>query len=84
MQTVSLRVQQDLRARPELVPVGMGLVIFVQYLGATVVQAVGGVVFAGVMAGYQVGDVEGYNRAVTRVFVSFVPLLFCWWCLVGT
>ncbi len=78
MQTASLRVQQDLRTKPDLVPVGIALVIFVQYLGATVVQAVGGVVLAGVMARYgSEGGVEGYSRAVTRVFVSlfFVSLM---------
>lgn len=45
MQMSSLSVQLELRDRPELVPVGIALVMFAQYLGATVLQVVAGAVF---------------------------------------
>ncbi|KAL2106344.1 hypothetical protein VUR80DRAFT_6873 [Thermomyces stellatus] len=45
MQMSSLRVQLDLKDSPVLVPVGMALVMFVQQLGATVIQVVAGTVF---------------------------------------
>ncbi|KAK3376326.1 MFS transporter [Lasiosphaeria ovina] len=45
MQMSSLCVQLELKDSPELVPVGIALVMFVQYLGATVVQVIAGTVF---------------------------------------
>lgn len=45
MQMSSLAVQLELKDSPELVPVGIALVIFVQYLGASILQVVAGTVF---------------------------------------
>lgn len=45
MQMSSLRVQLELKDSPELVPVGVALVMFVQQLGATVIQVIAGTVF---------------------------------------
>lgn len=106
MQMSSLSVQLELKDTPELVPIGIGLVMFVQYLGATVLQIIAGSVFnselisqlSGIglntqqismllgvgikgvrgMAGEyfpQLLDqiLEGYNAAITRVFVGTPP-----------
>lgn len=45
MQMSSLRVQLELKDSPSLVPVGIALVMFIQYLGATVIQIIAGTVF---------------------------------------
>lgn len=45
MQMSSLCVQLELKDSPELVPIGIALVMFVQYLGATVIQVIAGTVF---------------------------------------
>jgi hypothetical protein len=45
MQMSSLCVQLELKDKPELVPIGIALVMFVQYLGATVIQLIAGIVF---------------------------------------
>ncbi|KAL8383189.1 hypothetical protein RB595_006784 [Gaeumannomyces hyphopodioides] len=45
MQMSSLAVQLELKDSPELLPVGIALVIFVQYLGASILQVVAGTVF---------------------------------------
>ena len=50
MQMSSLRVQLELKDSPKLVPVGIALVMFVQYLGATVIQVVAGTVFNSVLS----------------------------------
>jgi hypothetical protein len=45
MQMSSLCVQLELKDEPSLVPVGIALVMFMQYLGATVLQVIAGAVF---------------------------------------
>ena len=45
MQMSSLAVQLELKDSPELIPIGIALVMFVQYLGATVIQVIAGTVF---------------------------------------
>ncbi len=45
MQMSSLAVQLELKDTPALVPVGIALVMFVQYLGATVLQVIAGTIF---------------------------------------
>ncbi|KAJ2902901.1 putative HC-toxin efflux carrier TOXA [Zalerion maritima] len=45
MQMSSLAVQLELKDHPELVPMGIAFVMFVQYLGATVLQVIAGTVF---------------------------------------
>ena len=45
MQMASLSVQLELKDSPELVPIGIALVMFLQYLGATVLQVIAGAVF---------------------------------------
>lgn len=45
MQMSSLCVQLELKDNPELVPVGIALVMFTQYLGGTVLQVIAGAVF---------------------------------------
>ncbi|KAH8651291.1 MFS transporter [Xylariales sp. PMI_506] len=45
MQMSSLSVQLELKDKPKLVPIGIALVMFVQYLGATVIQLIAGIVF---------------------------------------
>lgn len=47
MQMSSLAVQLELKDSPDLLPIGIALVRFLQYLGASVVQVVGGAVFNG-------------------------------------
>ncbi|PYI01624.1 MFS transporter [Aspergillus sclerotiicarbonarius CBS 121057] len=49
-QMPSLIVQQAVRDKPELMPVAISLNLFFQYLGATVAQALGGIVFCSVLA----------------------------------
>lgn len=50
MQMSSLRVQLELKDTPTLVPVGIALVMFIQYLGATIIQVIAGTVFSSVLA----------------------------------
>lgn len=45
MQMASLVVQLEMKDTPKLVPIGIALVMFTQYLGATVIQLVAGTVF---------------------------------------
>ncbi|KAK4119453.1 MFS general substrate transporter [Parathielavia appendiculata] len=45
MQMSSLCVQVELKDMPDLVPIGIALVMFMQYLGATVLQVIAGTVF---------------------------------------
>lgn len=45
MQMSSLAVQLELKDSPDLLPVGIALVSFMQYLGASVVQVIAGAVF---------------------------------------
>lgn len=45
LQQSSLAVQLDLKASPDVVPVGIALVIFMQYLGATIAQVIAGTFF---------------------------------------
>ncbi|KAK3349750.1 MFS transporter [Lasiosphaeria hispida] len=47
MQMSSLSVQLELKDSPEIVPVGIALVMLFQYLGATVVQVIAGAIFNG-------------------------------------
>ncbi|RAL09362.1 MDR family MFS transporter [Aspergillus homomorphus CBS 101889] len=49
-QMPSLIVQQAVHDKPELMPVAISLNLFFQYLGATVMQALGGVVFRSTLA----------------------------------
>ncbi|KAI2618827.1 putative MFS transporter [Hypoxylon sp. NC1633] len=45
MQMPSLIIQLALKDAPHLVPIGISLAMFVQYLGVTVVQVIGGTIF---------------------------------------
>ncbi|KAK3687919.1 putative MFS transporter [Podospora appendiculata] len=45
MQMASLSVQLELKNDPTIIPVGIALVTFVQYLGATVAQVIAGTIF---------------------------------------
>ncbi|KAE8154017.1 major facilitator superfamily domain-containing protein [Aspergillus avenaceus] len=45
MQMPSLAVQLALKDWPKLVPIGVSLLLFAQYLGATVLQVIGGTIF---------------------------------------
>ncbi len=45
MQMSSLTVQLELMDSPELVPVGIALVTFTQFLGSTVLQVIAGTIF---------------------------------------
>lgn len=45
MQMSSLSVQLELKDKKDLVPIGIALVMFTQYLGATVIQLIAGTVF---------------------------------------
>jgi len=45
MQFATLATQLELKDRQELVPLGIALVMFVQYLGATILQTIAGVIF---------------------------------------
>jgi hypothetical protein len=45
MQMSSLAVQLELMDRPDLVPVGIALVTFTQYLGSSVLQVIAGTIF---------------------------------------
>ncbi|KAI9925938.1 hypothetical protein MW887_005744 [Aspergillus wentii] len=45
MQMPSLAVQLALKDWPKLVPIGVSLLLFAQYLGATVFQVIGGTIF---------------------------------------
>ncbi|KAK0630405.1 hypothetical protein B0T17DRAFT_506876 [Bombardia bombarda] len=47
MQMSSLTVQLELKDTPQLVPVGMALVMLLQYLGTTILQVIAGAVFNG-------------------------------------
>lgn len=49
-QMPSLIVQQAVRDNPELLPVAISLNLFFQYLGATVTQVLGGIVFRSILA----------------------------------
>lgn len=57
MQMGSLRVQLELKDSPELVPVGVALVMFVQQLGATVIQVIAGAVFSSQLTS-QLGHID--------------------------
>lgn len=57
MQMSSLAVQLELKDTPKLVPIGIALVMFAQYLGATVVQLIAGTVFNREL-GSQLGRVD--------------------------
>jgi hypothetical protein len=46
----SLRVLLELKDSPQLIPVGIALVMFIQYLGATILQVIAGTVFNSVLA----------------------------------
>ncbi|GFF52582.1 putative HC-toxin efflux carrier TOXA [Aspergillus udagawae] len=46
----SLIVQQAVRDKPELMPVAVSLNLFFQYLGVTVTQVLGGIVFRSILA----------------------------------
>ncbi|KAI2833798.1 hypothetical protein CBS63078_1111 [Aspergillus niger] len=48
-QMPSLIVQHTVRDKPELMPVAISLNLFFQYLGATIMQALGGIVFRSVL-----------------------------------
>ena len=45
LQQSSLAVQLDLKDSPGVVPVGIALVMFLQYLGATIAQVIAGTIF---------------------------------------
>ncbi len=45
LQLSSLAVQLELKNEPDVVPVGIALVMFLQYLGATVAQVIAGTIF---------------------------------------
>jgi hypothetical protein len=45
MQFSTLATQLELKDTPKLIPVGIAFVMFVQYLGATVLQTIAGVIF---------------------------------------
>ncbi|KAK0649201.1 putative MFS transporter [Cercophora newfieldiana] len=45
MQFSTLAAQLELKDSPELIPIGIALVMFVQYLGATILQTIAGVIF---------------------------------------
>lgn len=49
-QMPSLTVQSALEDRPDLLPIGVALNLFAQYLGATFAQVIGGVVFRSILS----------------------------------
>lgn len=61
-QMPSLTVQLALKDRPDLLPVGIALNLFAQYLGATFTQVVGGVVFRSVLT-QQLTNHAGLNAS---------------------
>ncbi|BCR98001.1 MDR family MFS transporter [Aspergillus luchuensis] len=59
-QMPSLIVQHTVRDKPELMPVAISLNLFFQYLGATIMQALGGIVFRSVLYS-ELADHAGLN-----------------------
>lgn len=69
LQQSSLAVQLDLKASPDLVPVGIALVMFLQYLGATMAQAIAGTLFNAELR-YQLEHFAGLTPLQVALLVS--------------
>ncbi|KAK4149187.1 major facilitator superfamily domain-containing protein [Chaetomidium leptoderma] len=77
MQMSSLSVQLELKDNPELVPVGIALVMFLQYLGATVLQIIAGAVFNSELSS-QLGNagIRGMREVAAKDFPELLdPIL---------
>lgn len=86
MQMSSLAVQLELRNCPDLVPIGISLVIFVQYLGSTFFQVIAGTIFssqlkkqlishAGLTTSQMSLLLDGGNRSVREITSQNFPTL---------
>jgi hypothetical protein len=86
MQMSSLAVQLELIDSPELVPVGIALVTFTQYLGSSVLQVVAGAIFnnflvqeltshAGLTAAQRDLLISGQIRQVREITAQNFPTL---------
>lgn len=69
LQQSSLAVQLDLKASPDVVPVGIALVMFLQYLGATMAQAIAGTLFNAELR-YQLEHSAGLTPPQVALLVS--------------
>jgi len=69
MQMSSLAVQLELIDSPELVPVGIALVTFTQYLGSSVLQVIAGTIFNNVLV-QQLTRHAGLTAEQTNLLIS--------------
>jgi hypothetical protein len=69
MQMSSLATQLELKDEPDLLPVGIALVSFVQYLGASVVQVCAGAVFNNELLHQLTGN-AGLTAAETALLLT--------------
>jgi len=69
MQMSSLAVQLELKDHPDLLPVGIALVSFLQYLGASVVQVIAGAVFNNDLRNQLVGS-AGLNSTQVSLLLE--------------
>ncbi|KAI1143044.1 putative MFS transporter [Hypoxylon sp. FL0543] len=86
MQMPSLIIQLALKDSPNLVPIGIALTLFVQYLGVTVIQVIGGTIFntflnqqltqAGLSPSQRQLLLQGGTRNVRNVTMQHFPELF--------
>ncbi|KAI0843199.1 putative MFS transporter [Hypoxylon sp. FL0890] len=86
MQMPSLIIQLALKDSPDLVPIGIALALFVQYLGVTVMQVIGGTIFntflnqqltkAGLSPSQKQILLQGGTRSVRTVTMQNFPELF--------
>lgn len=68
-QMPSLIVQQTVHDKPELMPIAISLNLFCQYLGATITQVIGGIVFRSVLA-HELTDYVGLNSQQAALLSS--------------
>jgi len=84
MQFSTLATQLELKDSLELIPIGIALVMFVQYLGATILQTVAGVIFNRILRGQLTGRVglteaevglllEGGIRRIRSIAQKYFP-----------
>ncbi|KAI1381779.1 putative MFS transporter [Hypoxylon crocopeplum] len=86
MQIPSLIIQLALKDQPNLVPIGISLAIFVQYLGVSVIQVIGGTIFntflnqeltqVGLSPSQKRLLLQGGTRNVRNVTMEYFPELF--------
>jgi hypothetical protein len=69
LQQSSLAVQLDLKDSPDVVPVGIALVMFLQYLGATIAQVIAGTIFNAELR-HQLEQSAGLTRPQVALLVS--------------